>query len=583
MSPFNPDKFRLDTTAQGGVNGSIDRKIEKLSKKCAELIQKNKHKDAKKILTEIKDLKALRLPEDSSDLESTLITTPVLPVSDSTLEEMEKTLATTPLILDQEKTVVSPPQEIQKIPQELANTVVTMPFNPNPNSNPNPNPDPTSSENSTQEPVLESKNKGTMIGIGICVITFFVMAFFSFFAFKDFPGKGSYFDWLRAESVYQKAEAERNEGSFDQAIANYEEANKIYPELAKAADARGWLQLFKGDEKTALSSFEDAAFNNPKNSKFQRDYANALRRNNQEVKALEVLTKQDPKDASLQQSKALLALIQLRLNQPEADATLREATSNSNIANAERDYYAGIFYRHKGDLSNSIECFKRATKAEPLNVVYLVDLITTKEMKEEDATQEASDYTKIAPKWVGSWNTYAVQNESQKKYAEAAENYVKAARLDPKNSDRCSRAAQAYLKAGKNADALRMANEGLKLRTCDFVCLDVISKADESATPQKMEELYQKALSEVSDYAFGWSSLALYQSKQEGKLMQALESQAKALKLDPKSASDWYQLALYLDLANNKKEALRAAAEAMSLEPENEKYTDLRMKLMSNN
>lgn len=553
MSPFNPDKFRLDSTSPGGVNTSIDRKIEKLSKKCAELIQKNKHKDAKKILSEIKELKALRLPEDESNpsQENTLITTPVfqLPESeDKDLSEMEKTLATTPLILDQETTVISPqapPHVVQKIPTELDRTVVTMPFKP----------DEAAQENKNQEfedsADSKFKNRSTIIGIGACALTFFVMAAFSFFAFKDFPGKGNYFDWLRAESVYQKAEAERNEGNFDKAIINYGEANKIYPELAKAADARGLIQILKGQDKDALSSFEDAAYNSPKNSRFQRDYANALRLNNQEVKALEIVTKLDTKDSAVAQNKALLALIQLQLKQPEADDSIRQATSNAGNGdtNFERDYYAGIFYRTKGDLANSQECFKRANKAEPMNLLALVEYIKAKELQNEDVTQETSDLTKIAPKWSGAY----------------------------------SKAALAHLKAGKNADAVKFAYDGLKLNNADFNCLDVITKADEHAVPDKMEELYQKALSQTPNDPSGWSGLALWQSKQENKSMQALESQARSVKLDQKNAAAWYQLALYLEMYQNKKEALRAAAEAMSLEPENEKYTDLRMKLLSSN
>lgn len=563
MSPFNPDKFRLDSTSQGSVNISIDRKIEKLSKKCAELIQKNKHKDAKKILSEIKELKALRLPEDDemTEQEKTLITTPAFQPDDSIvsdlndldLSEMEKTLATTPLILDQETTVITTqaaPPLVQKIPTELDKTVVTMPFKPNAEIQKNDQHDLEENENESEN--SKSKNKGTIIGIGACVLTFFVMAAFSFFAFKDFPGKGNYFDWLRAESVYQKAESERKEGEFDKAIINYEEANKIYPELAKAADARGLIQILKGQDKEALSSFEDAIYNSPKDGRFQRDYANALRLNNQEVKALEVVTKLDTKDSTVAQNKALLALIQLQLKQPEADDSMRQATSNAHSAgntNFERDYYAGIFYRNKGDLANSLECFKRATKAEPMNVLALTEYIKAKELQKEDATQEASDLTKIAPKWVGSY----------------------------------SKAALVYLKAGKNADALKLANDGLKLHSADFNCLDVISKTDEHADAKKMEELYQKALSENPNEPSGWSGLALWQSKQEGKSIQTLESQAKSVKLDQKNAAAWYQLALYLELYQNKKEALRAAAEAMSLEPENEKYTDLRMKLLSSN
>ncbi len=621
MSPFNPDKFRLDSTSQGGVNSSIDRKIEKLSKKCAELIQKNRHKDAKKILSEIKELKSLRLPEDEiasnhdlDDLEKTVVTTPLLqsPHLNNDYQELEKTLATTPLSLEnQEKTVVSPLQEIQQIPPDLDKTVVTTPFNPEqitidqnqqqqsvqqqqqqqkPQQNPStPQKPPRLPDSSQVQESLETlpiqkvgTQKSTIFGICACVAAFFVMAFFSFLAFKDFPGRGNYFDWLRAESVYQKAESERSQGSFDSAIANYIEANKIYPELAKAADARGQIQLIKGQLKEALASFKDAAQNNPKNSKFQRDYANALRLNDEEVQAVEIVTMLDTKEPGAPQNKALLALLQLKLKQPEADTTLAKALSNTNDSNFERDYYAGIYYQTKEDLPNSLTCFKRANKAEPMNVLGLLELIKTKALQKEDATQEASDLTKVAGNWVESWHCNAVQNELQKKYSEAAESYAKASKLDAGNSERFSRAAKAYLEAGNNANAIKFAQEGLKLSASNFDCLDVISKADEHADPSKMEELYQNALKEVPDSAPGWSGLASWQSQREDRSLEALESQAKAVKLNPKDALMWYQLAIYLDSCGNTKEAIRAAAEAMSLEPENEKYTELRMNLLSN-
>lgn len=614
MSPFNPDKFRLDSTSQGGVNSSIDRKIEKLSKKCAELIQKNRHKDAKKILSEIKELKSLRLPEDDIesakdqvDLEKTVVTTPLFQAPDlnNEFKELEKTLVTTPLSIEnQEKTVVSPVPEIQQIPPDLDKTVVTTPFNPEQitleqqqQQQPPPSPPlqtlpqetPRLSDSSqvqeSQETLPIQKGgtkKSTIFGIGACVAAFFVMAFFSFLAFKDFPGKGNYFDWLRAESVYQKAESERSQGSFDSAIANYTEANKIYPELAKSADARGQIQLIKGQLKEALASFKDAAQNNPKNSKFQRDYANALRLNDEEVQAVEIVTMLDTKEPGAPQNKALLALLQLKLKQPEADTTLAKALSNTNDSNFERDYYAGIYYQTKEDLPNSLTCFKRANKAEPMNILGLLELIKTKALQKIDATQEASDLTKVAGNWVESWHCYAVQNELQKKYSEAAESYEKACKLDSGNSERFSRAAKAYLEAGNNANAIKFAQEGLKLSASNFDCLDVISKADEHADPSKMEELYQNALKVVPDSAPGWSGLASWQSQREDRSLEALESQAKAVKLNPKDALMWYQLAIYLDSCGNTKEAIRAAAEAMSLEPENEKYTELRMNLLSN-
>ena len=75
--------------------------------------------------------------------------------------------------------------------------------------------------------------------------------------------------------------------------------------------------------------------------------------------------------------------------------------------------------------------------------------------------------------------------------------------------------------------------------------------------------------------ARGWSGLSYWQGQQEGKLCTSLESQAKAIKLAPKNAKNWYTLALLLKTSSNYKESLRAANEACQLDPGNELYSSL--------
>lgn len=629
MSPFNPDKFRLDSTSLGGVNVSIDRKIEKLSKKCAELIQKNKHKEAKKLLEEIKELKALRLPEDDDnqtnkldaelELDKTLITTPAFQLSEQMESngsgDQEKTVVTAQAAMDQEKTVITPQsildlekQESTVItganPFEMEKTLITTPqFNPEQEQQENQqesrlkqafdrsassrSDNTKSSEENENKDFSRTKNNATMVGAGACVIIFFTMAAFSYFAFKDFPGKGNYFEWLRSESVFQKAESERKQGNFKSAIKLYNEAATIYPDSAKALHEAGQVELYAGTNANALVPLEKAAQLNQKNSDYQRDYANALRLNEQGVKAFDIVSRLDQKEKNTPQNKALLGLIEVGLKQPDAETFISDAmrtqSTGANLnQNHDRDFYAGIYYRIKGEREKSLECLQRANQARPFDVRTLVEYIKAKNQLDQVAEKEAEDLTKLAPEWTASWYIKGEQMEKASKFDQAAECFAKVAKLDPNNSDRFSRLAQNYSKAGKKADAIRAAYDGLKLRNDDFNCIEVIGEADASITPEKMEELYQKALAIHPTYDQGWRGLAFWQNK-SGKIMAALESQSKAVKADPENASNWYGLAVYLDHFQNKSQALRAAAEAMSLEPENEKYTELRMKLLSRN
>lgn len=95
----------------------------------------------------------------------------------------------------------------------------------------------------------------------------------------------------------------------------------------------------------------------------------------------------------------------------------------------------------------------------------------------------------------------------------------------------------------------------------------------------EMERLYTQAVKASPNDARGWSGLSYWQGQQEGKLMTSLESQAKAIKLAPKNAKNWYLLSLLLKTSSNYKESLRAANEAVILDPENELYSSLQTQL----
>ena len=610
MSPFNPDKFRLDSTSSGGVNGTIDRKIEKLSKKCADLIQKNKHKEAKKILDEIKELKSLRLPDEEeaasseqdsqvTTLERTLVTTPSFSDQEKTVAttpaflDQEKTVATTPAFSDQEKTVATTPAFSDKektvattaqLDSDKVDTVETSEEKKEPELKHLIRTEENSTvfgESQSDANSTVSGTRGNAIMAGACLIVFFTMAAFSYLAFKDFPGKGNYFDWLRAESIIQRAESERKQGNFTEAIKHYAEAFEIYPESSKSLHAEGSLQLQFGKVDQALSALEKAVQKNDKDPDLLRDYANALRLNEEYQKAFDIVSRLDQKETNTPQNKALLGLIEIAQKHPDAATYIRESMLTKGV-NHDRDFYAGIYYRITGDNQKSLESLEKANQAQRDNVHTLVEYIKAKNDLNQIAEKEAAELVGLAPEWAGSWYIKGEQLEKSKKFDEAAQSFEKVAKLDPKNSDRFSRTAQNYLKAGKNAEALRCAYDGLKLRPDEFNCIEIIGEADESISPEKMQELYQKALTAHPKYDQGWRGLAFWQ-KQAGKVMEALESQSKAVKLDPENASNWYGLAVYLDQCHNNSQALRAAAEAMSLEPENEKYTDLRMKLLSRN
>lgn len=101
-------------------------------------------------------------------------------------------------------------------------------------------------------------------------------------------------------------------------------------------------------------------------------------------------------------------------------------------------------------------------------------------------------------------------------------------------------------------------------------------------SPFEMEELYSKAVKASPKEVRGWSGLSYWQSRQ-GQNFLALKSQANAVKLSPKDAKQWYALALLLKGCSNYKEALRAAKEAVALEPLNSQYSSLQEQVQEYN
>ncbi|MBP7860725.1 hypothetical protein KA183_03505 [bacterium] len=101
-------------------------------------------------------------------------------------------------------------------------------------------------------------------------------------------------------------------------------------------------------------------------------------------------------------------------------------------------------------------------------------------------------------------------------------------------------------------------------------------------SPLEMGELYSKAVKASPKEVRGWSGLSYWQSRQ-GQNFLALKSQANAVKLSPKDAKQWYALALLLKGCSNYKEALRAAKEAVALEPLNSQYSSLQEQVQEYN
>lgn len=101
-------------------------------------------------------------------------------------------------------------------------------------------------------------------------------------------------------------------------------------------------------------------------------------------------------------------------------------------------------------------------------------------------------------------------------------------------------------------------------------------------SPFEMEQLYAKAAKASPNDARGWSGLSYWQSRQ-GQNLLALESQAKAIKLAPKDAKQWYALAVLLKTSSNYKQSLRAANEAVALDPQNNQYLSLQEQVQEYN
>lgn len=75
---------------------------------------------------------------------------------------------------------------------------------------------------------------------------------------SDFPGKGDYKAWLKANVVFNEGNAFKKEGAFDQAIAKYQQAISIYPFDAEYFNNLGSAYKGKSDYTNAAASYRKA-------------------------------------------------------------------------------------------------------------------------------------------------------------------------------------------------------------------------------------------------------------------------------------------------------------------------------------
>lgn len=153
---------------------------------------------------------------------------------------------------------------------------------------------------------------------------------------------------------------------FEQAIADFEKAHQLDPQLSLAMDAIGIMQSQQQQSKASLRLFADQARQHPEDGLLQYLYAQALSESQpatdwlaQALAAAERSVRIDP---GYQPSRDLLALLYVSANQPERAISEAEAALKIDPDDQSALYQEMVARRHLGQTAEAQKLVHRLTE-----------------------------------------------------------------------------------------------------------------------------------------------------------------------------------------------------------------------------
>jgi tetratricopeptide (TPR) repeat protein len=227
---------------------------------------------------------------------------------------------------------------------------------------------------------------------------------------------------VRARAYNNRANAYKDRGKADQAIADYGEALRLDPKLAIAYYNRGNTYQDKGDAARALADFTDAI-------------------------------RLDPKDASAFSSRG-------NAYQERGDFDRALADYNNAIRANPGAFGAfvnrGIVYDHKGDLDRAIADYSKAIRLN-LQATFAYYDRGNSYRRKGDTDRALADYSeaiKLDPKFQAAYNNRGVTYRGNGDFDKAIADFDEAMRLDPADFSPYINRGRARFFAGSLAQAL---------------------------------------------------------------------------------------------------------------------------------
>ena len=281
---------------------------------------------------------------------------------------------------------------------------------------------------------------GVLVAIAICG----ALAYF----LKDFPGKGSIFEWVKARHLYNEGHQLLAAGKAPEAIAKMQAAVTYYPNDATFLIGLSQAQLLKDDVIGTESSLQRAVRVDPKRAEawLQLSSMQLKRRDLRSAeKSITQAFKLEPKNPAVLANMGLI----WALTDRQKDAEELFDKTNVFADSAEFWLAAGKFNMMKGDMQKAEAGFRQAAalkpSAENFSYVAMILLKQGKSKEGEENLKAAAQHNPNSSYHLGALGRYYLVNH---RYKEAIEPFSQAAKLAPSDPQRWKDFGQSCFLAG---------------------------------------------------------------------------------------------------------------------------------------
>ena len=338
---------------------------------------------------------------------------------------------------------------------------------------------------------------------------------------------------VTAEEHFKKANKARNQGDFETAITNYNEAIRLKPDYVFAFNDRGAVYYLQGEYEKAIADCDEAirlnenhasAFNtrglvrnelgSPKEA--IADYSEAIRLNPNGADALSNRGNAyrelgDFKNSFADHNKAIL------LNPNHADAFCNRGYAYQGLGDFEKAiadydeavrlqsqhvaafYNRGVAYQMLGNLEKAINNYNKTIQLNPNDAKAFCNRgITYQRLGNlEKAITDLNEAIRLNPDYADAFCGRGIVYNEQGEYEKAIAEYNEATRLEPNHVAAINNRGVSYHKKGNYKKAIIDFSEAQRLGLDVGYALNKAQKALESKSDESIQKIIQSIKEEL--------------------------------------------------------------------------------------